>query len=135
MDAERRRLAARRVLAARDHAAAEADRRSRQVRIPPGPLATAYRHRRSAAAIVSGLVSLVILAAAWRAAGDDELTEALEVFSASLVGLYLLGVSALAYWARERQRELVRLTDVELYVSAIAVRLGLSFKHSGEDRT
>lgn len=122
------------MLATRDHAAAGVDRGVRQVRLPPGPLATAYRHRRSASAIVTGLVALVILAGAWWASGDDELTEALEVFSVSLVGLYLLGISALAYWARERQRELVRLTDVELYVSAIAARLGLSSGPTAEDR-
>lgn len=76
-------------------------------------------------AVAAGAAALMFLMTAWLTGDGDVLTEQLEVFSLALIGVYLAGVAALAFWAHERRRELVRLTDVERYVAAVADRLGL----------
>lgn len=82
-------------------------------------------HGRAVLAVAAGAVALIFLLIAWLTGDGDVLTEQLEVFSLALVGVYVAGVAALAFWAHERGREMVRLTDVERYVAAVADRLGL----------
>jgi len=42
-----------------------------------------------------------------------------------LLGLFLLGVATMLFWAEQRDRELERLHRVETYLAAIAVALDL----------
>lgn len=86
---------------------------------------TLVHHGRALIAVAAGAVAAILLLTAWAAGDGDVLTEQLDAFSRALVGVYLLGVAALAFWANERRRELARLTDVERYVAAVAHRLGL----------
>lgn len=99
---------------------------------PRSPVTTAaWRHRRLVVCVVAGVVAVGFLVAAWSSGGDDVLQQQLETFTLALMGTYFLGVSALAFWAHSRQRELVRITDVERYVVAVAERLGLTTEGAG----
>lgn len=91
----------------------------------------AWRHRRLLVCVLAGVIAAGFLVAAWTSGDDDVLQQQLETFTLALMGTYFLGVSALAFWSHSRQRELVRITDVERYVVAVAERLGLTAEGSG----
>lgn len=100
---------------------------SRSPGAPTSPaMAAAWRHRRIIICVIAGVTAAVFLLTAWASSGDDVLQQQLETFALALMGTYFLGVAALAFWAHSRQRELVRIADVERYVVAVAERLGLT---------
>lgn len=92
------------------------------------------RYRLALVAVIAMLAGAAILLASWLGGERTVLIDQLEVFAGALVGLYMIGVATLAFWAHERQRELVRLADVERYVGAVVRRLGLAVQADGPDR-
>lgn len=95
-------------------------------------VAAAWRHRRIIVCVLCGAVAAGFLLAAWAASGDDVLQRQLETLTLAMVGAYFLGLSSLAFWSHSRQRELLRLADVERYVAAVAERLGLAGERGPE---
>lgn len=118
-DAARALLAARRAEAARGGATASTPFGS-------SPVALGfYRRRRLLVVLLAAVLAAILLLSAWAVGDRDVLSDQLESFTLALLGVYFAGVAALAFWAHQRRRELVRLTDVEQYVVAVAQRLGL----------
>jgi len=127
-DAARALITARRAAASRARATTSAPFGSSAVAL------VVYRRRRPLIAFVAAVVAAILLLSAWAAGDGDVLTEQLEVFALSLLGVYSAGIAALAFWAHQRQRELVRLTDVERYVLAVAHRLSPNPEAQARDR-
>lgn len=84
-------------------------------------------HRRFFLALLFAGVGLVALVACWiGVSGTTIVANQLSyIASGGLIGLFLLGLAALAYWGEQRQREMERLGDMEAYLAAIAGALGL----------
>lgn len=102
-------------------------------RQPPPSLAWALHNHRLVFAALVGAPGAVVLLSATAAAGTARtVQEQLGSVSVALVGMFLVGVAALALWGDQRRRETVRLADVEQYVAAVAVALGL---HRARART
>lgn len=85
-------------------------------------------HRRLALAWVAGAVGFVSLVLAMIGANGslvvvDQLSY---IATGGLLGLFLLGVAAIAYWAEQRDQELARLTGIEDYLAMMATALGLT---------
>lgn len=100
-------------------------RRSRQ-RPAPTSLRWAIRNHRLVLCGIFGIAGALVLISAVVAAGTAEtVQEQLRHATVAFVGVFLLGVAILALWGDQRRREMVRLSDVELYVSALAAALGL----------
>lgn len=94
-------------------------------------------HRRLAAAIASGSAGLLSLGFGWWGVTNtvvvaDQLSY---IASGGLLGLFLLGVAAIAYWGEQRERELAHIHEVQLYLSAIATALGLTEEAEQRDET
>ena len=86
------------------------------------------QHRRLVLAIAAGGAGFVALVVSWIGVSDtvivaDQLSY---IASGGLIGLFLLGVAAMAYWGEQRERELSRLTEIEVYLGAIARALNLA---------
>ena len=86
------------------------------------------RHRRLVLAIAAGGAGLIALVVSWAGVSNtvivaDQLSY---IASGGLIGLFLLGVAAMAYWGEQRERELARLTEIEVYLGAIARALNLA---------
>jgi hypothetical protein len=86
------------------------------------------QHRRLVLAIAAGAAGFVALVVSWIGVSDtvivaDQLSY---IASGGLIGLFLLGVAAMAYWGEQRERELSRLTEIEVYLGAIARALNLA---------
>ena len=84
-------------------------------------------HRRLVLAIAAGTAGFIALVVSWMGVSDtvivaDQLSY---IASGGLIGLFLLGIAAMAYWAEQRERELARLTEIEVYLGAIARALNL----------
>lgn len=84
-------------------------------------------HRRLALAWLAGGAGFVSLVLAMVGANGslvvvDQLSY---IATGGLLGLFLLGVAAIAYWAEQRDQELARLTGIEDYLATMAVALGL----------
>ena len=73
---------------------------------------------------LGGFISLLI---GWLGVSDTrEVTDQLSYLaSGGLIGLSLIAVAAILHRAEQRERELVRLQNVEMYLLAIADSLGL----------
>lgn len=85
-------------------------------------------HRRFFLALSCAGAGLIALVACWiGVSGTMVVANQLSyIASGGLIGLFLLGVAALAYWGEQRQREMERLGDMETYLAAIAGALGLT---------
>lgn len=85
-------------------------------------------HRRLVLSIVSGVAGILTLTLGWFQVSDTTIiAEQLSwIAGAGLLGIFLLGVAAIAYWAEQRERELTRLTAIEMYVAAVADAMGLT---------
>jgi hypothetical protein len=86
------------------------------------------QHRRLVLAIVAGGAGFVALVVSWLGVSDtvivaDQLSY---IASGGLIGLFLLGIAAMAYWGEQRERELARLAEIEVYLGAIARALNLT---------
>ncbi|MGH9035532.1 MAG: hypothetical protein ACRD0O_07180 [Acidimicrobiia bacterium] len=84
-------------------------------------------HRRLVLAIAAGTAGFIAIVVSWIGVSDtvivaDQLSY---IASGGLIGLFLLGVAAMAYWGEQRERELSRLGEIEVYLGAIARALNL----------
>lgn len=86
------------------------------------------RHRRFVLAILAAAAGFISLVIAWvEVSGTVIIADQLSwIAGAGFVGLFLLGIAAMAFWAEQRERELARLTEIERYLAAIAQALGLT---------
>lgn len=84
--------------------------------------------RRLALSFVLGLAGFIaILLGWWGVSGTTVVADQLSyIASGGVLGLFLVGLSTVAYWADQRQREVDRLAEIEAYLGAIAVALGLT---------
>jgi hypothetical protein len=90
-------------------------------------------HRRLVLAIAAGTAGFIALVVGWIGVSDtvivaDQLSY---IASGGLIGLFLLGVAVMAYWGEQRERELARLTEIEIYLGAIARALNLVEEPAG----
>jgi hypothetical protein len=86
------------------------------------------QHRRFVLAVIAGVAGFVALAIGWVGVSGTVIVadQLAYIASGGLIGLFLLGVAALAYWGEQRERELSRLTEIEVYLGAIAQALNLT---------
>ena len=84
-------------------------------------------HRRLVLAIAAGAAGFVALVVGWiGVSGTVIVADQLSyIASGGLIGLFLLGVAVIAYWGEQRERELARLAEIEVYLGAIARALNL----------
>lgn len=94
----------------------------------PNNYVWAVTHRRLVLSIVSGVAGLITLTLGWFQVSDTAvIAEQLSwIAGAGLLGIFLLGVAAIAYWAEQREREMERLISIEMYVAALADAMGLT---------
>ena len=86
------------------------------------------QHRRLVLAIAAGAAGFVALVVSWVGVSGTVIVadQLAYIASGGLIGLFLLGVSAMAYWSEQRERELSRLSEIEVYLGAIARALNLT---------
>lgn len=82
---------------------------------------------RSVLALLAGLGGLIAVIACWIGVSGSLIVanQLSYIASGGLMGLFLLGVATVLFWAEQRDRELERLHRVETYLAAIAVALDL----------
>jgi hypothetical protein len=85
-------------------------------------------HRRLVVALVAGAAGFAALVIGWvGVSGTVVVADQLSyIASGGLIGLFLMGVAAIAYIGEQRERELARLTEIEVYLGAIAQALNLA---------
>ena len=86
------------------------------------------QHRRLVLALVAGVAGFTALVIGWvGVSGTVVVADQLAyIASGGLIGLFLLGVAAMAYIGEQRERELARLDEIEVYLGAIARALNLA---------
>lgn len=82
---------------------------------------------RSVVALAAGAGGLIAIIACWIGVSGSLIVanQLSYIASGGLMGLFLLGIATLLFWAEQRDRELERLHRVETYLAAIAVALDL----------
>lgn len=85
-------------------------------------------HRRLVLTAVAGTMGLIaILLGWWGVTNSTVVADQLSyIASGSVLGIFLLGVASMSYWAEQREREMSRLTEIEVYLGAMADMLGLT---------
>jgi hypothetical protein len=93
------------------------------------------QHRRLVLAIVAGAAGFVTLVVSWvGVSGTVIVADQLSyIAGGGLIGLFLIGVAAIAYWGEQRERELTRLVEIEIYLGAIARALNLTDEGAPSD--
>jgi hypothetical protein len=86
------------------------------------------QHRRLVLAVVTGTAGFIALAVSWVGVSGTVIVadQLAYIASGGLIGLFLLGIAAMAYWGEQRERELSRLAEIEVYLGAIARALNLT---------
>lgn len=99
-----------------------------------GSFVWAERWRTVMAVLAAGGGLIAILACWIGVSGSLVVANQLSyIASGGLLGLFLLGVATLLFWAEQRDRELERLHRVETYLAAVAVALDLVDVESIDD--
>jgi len=85
-------------------------------------------HRRMVLAVVTGTIGLIAIGLGWWGVTNTTVVadQLAYIASGSVLGIFLLGVASMSYWAEQRERELSRLTEIEVYLGAMAEMLGLT---------
>lgn len=88
----------------------------------------AFEHRRLVLAVAAAAAGAISIFVAWiGVSGTRDVAEQLSfIASGGLFGLFLTAVAAMAYWGEQRREELERLSELEVYIAAIAQTLGLT---------
>lgn len=92
-------------------------------------------HRRMVLAVVTGTIGLIAIGLGWWGVTNTTVVadQLAYIASGSVLGIFLLGVASMSYWAEQRERELSRLTEIEVYLGAMAEMLGLTEPDDADD--